>query len=70
MDIRELNRKAWDKQVEWGNEWTIPVSAEVIKAARQGQWEIYLTPTKPVPKNWFPDLKGLEVLCLASAEQL
>ena len=67
MDIRELNRKAWDKQVEWGNEWTIPVSAEVIKAARQGQWEIYLTPTKPVPLNWFPDLKGLEVLCLASA---
>jgi len=66
MDIREANRKAWDKQVEWGNEWTVPVSAEVIKAARQGQWEIYLTPTKPVPKNWFPDLKGLEVLCLAS----
>jgi SAM-dependent methyltransferase len=25
-----------------------------------------LTPTKPVPRNWFPPLKGLDVLCLAS----
>ena len=25
-----------------------------------------MTPTKPVPKKWFPDLKGRDVLCLAS----
>jgi len=25
-----------------------------------------LTPSKPVPRKWFPDLEGLDVLCLAS----
>ena len=65
MDIREVNRIAWDRQVEGGNQWTIPVSETVIEAARQGQWEIILTASKPVPKAWFPDLSGLDVLCLA-----
>jgi SAM-dependent methyltransferase len=66
MDIREYNRTAWDNEVERGNEWTRAVSPEVIAAARRGQWEVLLTETKPVPREWFPDLNGLEVLCLAS----
>jgi SAM-dependent methyltransferase len=57
---------AWDKEVKRGNEWTVPVSEAVIAAARRGEWEILLTPSKPVPRAWFPDLEGLEVLCLAS----
>jgi|ERR1044071_6573004 SAM-dependent methyltransferase len=66
MDIREYNRSAWDKEVERGNEWTQAVSPEVIAAARQGRWEVLLTETKPVPRDWFPDLNSLDVLCLAS----
>jgi SAM-dependent methyltransferase len=66
MNILDHNRKAWDQQVEKGNVWTIPVSSEEISEARQGRWKIVLTPTKPVPADWFPPLKGLEVLCLAS----
>lgn len=67
MDIREHNRTIWDKHVAQGeNRWTIPVSSEVVAAARQGRWEIYLTPTKPVPEAWFPHLPGCNVLCLAS----
>lgn len=66
MDIRGYNRIAWDREVERGNQWTIPVSEEIIARARQGQWEILLTPSKPVPREWFPELKGLDVLCLAS----
>jgi SAM-dependent methyltransferase len=27
---------------------------------------VLLTPTKPVPRDWFPPLPGLDVLCLAS----
>jgi SAM-dependent methyltransferase len=38
----------------------------VIAAARHGDWTILLTPTKPVPRAWFLDLPGLQVLCLAS----
>jgi SAM-dependent methyltransferase len=66
VDIRAYNRLAWNREVERGNQWTVPVSSQAIAAARQGQWEIVLTPTKPVPRAWFPDLEGLEVLCLVA----
>jgi SAM-dependent methyltransferase len=57
---------AWDQQVEKGNQWTVPVSPSVITAAREGQWEIFLTDSRPVPATWLPGLRGLNVLCLAS----
>ncbi len=66
MDILTYNRTAWDHQVTTGNRWTLPVSPETIAAARRGDWQLVLTPTRPVPRTWFPDLAGLEVLCLAS----
>lgn len=66
MGVRDYNREAWDREVERGNEWTVPVGPDVIEAARQGRWEILLTETRPVPKDWFPDLQGADVLCLAS----
>jgi SAM-dependent methyltransferase len=66
MDIQGYNRDAWDKEVERGNQWTVPVGPGVIEAARQGLWEVLLTDTIPVPKAWFPELAGLDVLCLAS----
>jgi SAM-dependent methyltransferase len=68
MDIRAYNRQAWNQQVDSGNIWTIPVSPQIIAAARRGEWSLLLTPTKPVPRHWFPaDLTGIEILCLASA---
>jgi SAM-dependent methyltransferase len=67
MDVRTYNRSAWDRAVEDKSPWSIPVSPEVTAAARQGQWQIILTPTIPVPRAWFPqDLHGVDVLCLAS----
>src|ERR687893_1449310 len=66
MDVRAYNREAWDREVERGNEWTVPVREEVIEAAQRGRWEVVLSNTKPVPKEWFPDLEGADVLCLAS----
>lgn len=66
MDIRSYNREAWNKEVEQGNPWTIPVNHEQIQQAREGNWSVVLTPTIPVPVNWFPDFKGKTVLCLAS----
>jgi SAM-dependent methyltransferase len=66
MGVQDYNREAWDREVERGNEWTVPVGPEVIEAAREGRWEIVLTETRPVPKAWFPDLQGADVLCLAS----
>ena len=66
MDIRKHNRDAWDRNVERGSEWTVPVDADTIRRAREGDWQIILTPSKPVPGAWFPELNGAEVLCLAS----
>ena len=62
----QYNRKAWDNQVATGNEWTIPVTPEQIQAARRGEWSLVLTPTIPVPREWYPPLIGANVLCLAS----
>jgi SAM-dependent methyltransferase len=66
QEILRYNRRAWDRQVERGNPWTVPVGQEEIALARNGEWQIVLTPTKPVPREWFPRLVGLDVLCLAS----
>src|ERR687893_2144183 len=66
MDIRGYNREAWDREVERGNRWTVPVGPDVIEAARRGRWEVLLTDSKPVPRTWFPDLEGADILCLAS----
>jgi SAM-dependent methyltransferase len=66
MDVPEYNREAWDRQVKDGNQWTVPVGPEVIEAARQGQWEVLLTDQKYVPRAWFPEMVGADVLCLAS----
>ena len=61
------NRAAWDCEVENDNEWTRPVSTDVIAKARSGDWAVVLIGFEPVPRNWFPTkLAGLEVLCLAS----
>jgi SAM-dependent methyltransferase len=65
-DILHYNRRTWDRQVERGNPWTVPVNSEAVARARNGDWSIVLTPTKPVPSDWFPPLVRLDVLCLAS----
>ncbi|MDE6662093.1 MAG: hypothetical protein K2K46_02000 [Lachnospiraceae bacterium] len=67
MRYIEENSKIWDKRAENNDMWSIPVSSEVISQAREGTWNIVLTPAKPVPKDWFPDnFEGKKILCLAS----
>jgi SAM-dependent methyltransferase len=65
IDVRAYNRDAWNHQVESGNQWTVPVSSETTAAARAGRWQVVLTATRPTPHDWFPDLPGRDVLCLA-----
>lgn len=65
MDIAAYNRWAWDQQVAKGNRWTQPVSKQSIADARAGRWEIVLTPTRPVPREWLHPVAGRRVLCLA-----
>src|SRR5690554_1152575 len=66
MDIVKHNQSAWDSYVEKKDRWTIPVSEQELKDAKNGKWKIVLTPKKPVPIHWFPEIKGLKILGLAS----
>lgn len=66
MDIAEHNRRAWTREVELGNKWTLPVDSGTVARARAGDWNLLLTPTIPVPRPWYGELKGARILCLAS----
>ena len=66
MNYQDINAATIDRWIEEGWEWGIPVSHEVYLAAKSGQWDVVLTPTKPVPHEWFGDLAGKKVLGLAS----
>lgn len=66
MNYQDKNAETIDRWIENGWEWGIPISHEEYERARQGDWGMLLTPTKPVPKEWFGSLKGKRVLGLAS----
>jgi SAM-dependent methyltransferase len=66
MDVRSHNRKAWDRLVEDADQWTQPVDSDAVSEARDGKLTVVLTPTKPVPPDWFPVLSEMPTLCLAS----
>ncbi|MEX2572169.1 MAG: class I SAM-dependent methyltransferase [Gemmatimonadota bacterium] len=66
MNIIERSRQAWNRESAAGSEWSIPVGPEVTGAARQGSWQVILTPNRAVPPDWFGELRGSRVLCLAS----
>ena len=66
MDYQEENARTIDRWVAEGWEWGRPLSHEEYVRALAGDWQVLLTPTKPVPRAWFGDLRGKRVLGLAS----
>jgi len=62
----EVNAKIIDHWVDDGWVWGKPVTEVVCEKARQGEWGVVLTPTIPVPKDWFPAFEGAKILGLAS----
>ncbi len=65
-DYTETNAKMIDRWVDEGWEWGVSISAETCAKVRLGEWNVVLTPIKSVPKEWFPLLKDLDLLGLAS----
>lgn len=65
-DYTALNAAEWDRRAREGNVWTLPISHDEFVQAKSGKWQVLLTPTKPVPMEWFPPLQGAKVLGLAS----
>ena len=66
MNYQDENARTIDRWVAEGWEWGVPVTHEQYAAALRGEWDVLLTPTKPVPHAWFGGLKGKRVLGLAS----
>lgn len=66
MNYQDINAETIDRWIEEGWEWGVPITHEEYEKARAGNWDVLLTPTKPVPHEWFGDLKGKKVLGLAS----
>ena len=66
MDYQEINADTIDRWCREGWEWGQPISHEVYEKALRGDWDVLLTPTKPVPHEWFGRLKGKKLLGLAS----
>ena len=66
MNYQDVNASTIDRWVEEGWEWGKPIRHETYLAAVRGQWDVLLTPTKPVPHAWFGELKGKRILGLAS----
>ncbi|MEB3429322.1 class I SAM-dependent methyltransferase [Citroniella saccharovorans] len=63
---QDINKETIDKWVEEGWEWGRPISHEDFVNAQNGVWNVFLTPTVPVPHNWLGDLKNKKILGLAS----
>ena len=66
MRYQEENAETIDRWVAQGWEWGRPISHQVFEAAKNGVWDVYLTPTRPVPHRWLGDLRGKRILGLAS----
>ena len=66
MSYQDDNAAAITRWVEEDWEWGRPISHETYMAARNGQWDVKLTPTKFVPHDWFGELQGKKLLGLAS----
>ena len=62
----EENSKTVDSWVKDGWIWSIPITHDSYLKAKEGFFDIVLTPTKNVPHEWFGNLKGKRVLALAS----
>ena len=67
MNYQDINSETIDRWVKSGWEWGQPISHETYEKAKQGIWDMHLSPTKKVPHEWIGEIKGkkiLFVLCL------
>ena len=65
-EYQEINARTIDRWIEEGWEWGQPISHELCEKAKYGEWDVLLTPTRPVPHEWFGDLRGKKLLGLAA----
>lgn len=62
---QDTNAETISRWVEEGWEWGTCIDHATYLRALEGDWQVQLTPTKPVPRPWLGDLRGRRVLGLA-----
>lgn len=63
---QDINRETIDNWAKEGWEWAKSISHEEYLNALNGNWNVLLTPTVPVPHDWIGNLKDKKILGLAS----
>lgn len=66
LGYTKINSHFFDKWNEEDWEWGRPITHVVYEKALHNDWDVLLTPTKPVPHDWFCDMKDAKILGLAS----
>lgn len=66
MRYQDINSEVVDKWCKKGWKWGQMIDHATYIRALAGDYALFLTPTKPVPKSWFKDIRGAKVLGLAS----
>ena len=66
MNYQDFNAITIDSWCDSGWEWGKAITHEEYVNAKNGNWNVLLTPTKYVPQEWFGELKGKKLLGLAS----
>lgn len=66
MKYTDINAETIDRWVKNGWEWGVPIAHDVFERAKAGNWKVLLTPTRNIPKEWFPNLAKCKILGLAS----
>jgi hypothetical protein len=66
MEYQQINAETISRWIDEGWEWGRPIDHETFVRAKAGEWDVLLTPTKAVPKEWLGNLAGKRVLALAS----
>ena len=61
-----INEQEWNKIVEAGCEWTKPITHKQFIDNLKHDFKLYLSPSIPIPRNWFPEnIKDKKLLGLA-----
>lgn len=66
MNYTNINEHSWDNWADEKCVWTLPITHQEFINARNGEMDLYLTPLKAVPKNWYFPLENKKILGLAS----
>ncbi len=66
MSYQDINSETIDRWIDEGWEWGIPITHETYLKALGGDFDVVLTPVKPVPHSWLGDISGKKLLGLAS----